>query len=183
MTKPKNDVLTFEEASKLFRYDAITGDLRWTDDVSVLSQYMKSIGVKRMRGRVAISKLDGARTQYLWIRLRGKKMYVHRVVWLLCRGEYPKDFIDHVDGNGLNNRIENLRDVPKTENARNMRRNKRNSSGHIGVGRWKNGKWFARVTSRDQERIYLGTFESMDDAIAARVKASAEHGYHAMHGK
>lgn len=182
MTKVKNDILTFDQANRLFTYDPFTGELRWSDKEGDLDE-LGPWSSKRLRGKICSHKLEGARTTYITLLLGKTKMYVHRIAWLLCWEEYPKFDIDHIDGDGQNNRIANLRDVPRRINMRNMRKKKTNSSGHNGVGRWKSGKWFARVTGENRERIYLGTFNSMEDAVAAQKKAAAKHGYHESHGK
>lgn len=57
----------------------------------------------------------------------GKTQFsAHRLSWLLYYGGWPKGHIDHLDGNALNNRIENLRDCKDTSNnMRNTLVNKR----------------------------------------------------------
>ncbi|MFC3189809.1 HNH endonuclease signature motif containing protein [Pseudocitrobacter faecalis] len=62
--------------------------------------------------------------QYWSVSYKNKQYKVHRIVWQLVRGDSlsPKDVIDHIDGNGLNNSILNLRVVDKALNNRNSRR-------------------------------------------------------------
>ena len=63
-----------------------------------------------------------------------KRRYTHRVIWELFNGEIPENMeIDHIDGNPLNNKINNLRIVSRKTNSRNSRMNSRNTSGIAGV--------------------------------------------------
>ena len=47
---------------------------------------------------------------------------LHRIVWALCYNELPEKTIDHMNGNRLDNRIENLREVTPSENCLNRLR-------------------------------------------------------------
>lgn len=76
---------------------------------------------RKYAGDIAGSLLtkDGGK-QYWQIKLDYKVYKVHRVVYLLCYGDIDSSLvIDHIDGNGLNNRIENLRLVPQFVNGMN----------------------------------------------------------------
>ena len=47
---------------------------------------------------------------------------MHRAIWAWHNGRFPTMQIDHVNGNGFDNRIENLREVTQSENMRNQHR-------------------------------------------------------------
>jgi hypothetical protein len=113
----------------------------------------------------------------------GVKHQSHRLAWLYVYGKHPKRQIDHIDGDGLNNRINNLRDVTCRENLKNSRLRSNNTSGVSGVYFHKpSGKWQALIFT-NSGRKYLGTFVDIKDAIAAREGAEIEHGYHENHGQ
>lgn len=99
----------------------------------------------------------------------------HHVVWALHHGDWPAGLVDHINGIRDDNRIENLRVVTRSENARNRRLSAANSSGANGVYRHKE-RWRATIT------VSLGTFDTFDEAVAARKLAEAGLGFHPNHG-
>ena len=68
----------------------------------------------------------------LQISIKGKLYLVHRLIFLYHHGYMPK-FIDHIDRNPLNNNIENLREVTRSENNQNVNKRKNNTSGYKNV--------------------------------------------------
>jgi hypothetical protein len=55
------------------------------------------------------------------VRVNGRKLNVSysRAVWALCYEQWPKDEIDHLNGDRRDNRIENLRECTSSENSLN----------------------------------------------------------------
>ena len=86
-------------------------------------------------------------------------------------------FVDHIDGDGLNNRRTNLRIVTNSQNQQNRKFNSGNKSGFKGVFLdRKRGQWVAQIKANGQT-IYLGRFHALAEAADARAKASANlHG-------
>lgn len=108
----------YEKFSKLLRYDPSTGQLYWRQ-AKMGRQLWRPAG-------------HADKTGYRRIMLDYKMYLAHRIIWLLVYGAWPKYFIDHIDGNPSNNKIENLRDVSHSENLQNSRRalwNRRRSNG------------------------------------------------------
>lgn len=176
-----------QELRRLFSYDPETGALTWTRR----SPAMFTDGAQTAEHRCAIwnGRYDGAAalnvrlpTGYLCGRVNGKRVLAHRVVWAISFDRWPQFEIDHMNGDPSDNRIANLRDVPRRENARNLKVYSANKSGVSGVGRWHNGRWRAYISSSGSA-IHLGSFESKADAVMARRAAEQALGYHENHGR
>jgi hypothetical protein len=105
---------------------------------------------------------------------KGRKyVYMHREIMRPRKGY----FVDHIDGNGLNNCRSNLRVCTQRQNQANQRP-RNGSSRFVGVSRHGN-KWAAQITWRG-ECFYLGLFEDEVEAAKARDRKAYElHGEHA----
>ena len=148
-------MLTQEQANSLFHY--YDGELI----------RISLIGKKAKLG--AIAGHVGKRG-YKFLSIRSKKYYVHRVIWLMHYGTLPQ-YIDHIDGNPLNNKIENLRACTAAENLCNAKTRSDNISGAKGVGWFKpKQKWRARVNFNKKE-YHIGYFDKKEDAINAVLEA------------
>lgn len=108
---------------------------------------------------------------------KARHFRLHRVL----TGATGRDHVDHVDGNGLNCRRSNMRLATHTENMRNSRRRRDNSSGVKGVtfDKW-TGRWQAKI-SVDGRTVHLGRFSSIEAAAEAYRKGSEK--YHGEFGR
>jgi len=106
---------------------------------------------------------------YRSIRIEGKDYRAHRLVWKYHYGKDPKEFIDHIDGNRVNNNIENLREATKQQNNFNRGPHKNNKLGIKGVSKHRN-KYTARIEINGKEK-YLGFFDTIEEARLAREEA------------
>jgi len=105
---------------------------------------------------------------YHRIRIGHSTLQTHCLIWIYHYGHLPENFIDHIDQNKLNNRIENLREVTRQCNARNCRVLSSNTSGVVGVYFSKNrDKWISRIIV-DGKTVQLGAFSSFNKAVRAR---------------
>jgi hypothetical protein len=112
---------------------------------------------------------------YWTIRHKGKIYLEHRLIYTMFHGEVPK-FLDHINGDKLDNHIENLRPCTLVENQRNKKLSKANKSGYKGVS-WRESRKAWRVAIRtDGKRIELGCFEDLE--LAGLVADMAREKYH-----
>lgn len=101
------------------------------------------------------------------------RIFMHR---FLMKISDPDVVVDHINGNRLDNRKENLRIASVTENNRNQTKIRSdNSSGYRGVAlNSKTGKYVAYVTGSNGKRKHLGTFSKAEEAAKAFDKAAKE---------
>lgn len=112
-----------------------------------------------------------------------KTLLLHRIILsrMLERQLTHDEWVDHIDGNTLNNRRDNLRLCTRSQNMRNQGANRRNTSGYKGVD-WNKDRrvWRAHITV-DNRKIYLGYFDTAEEAHKAYCEASAK--YHGEFGR
>lgn len=111
-----------------------------------------------------------AKTGYLETSLDQRRFLVHRLVFLYHKGYMPK-FVDHIDGNPLNNKIENLREASHGENMQNtgIRKNNRSGASVKGVYRYgKHGMWRVQIMLEKVLHTRAG-FENLEEAEAYAV--------------
>ncbi len=134
----------------------------------------------RHAGKEALHTIgsDGYFRGYLF----GKMTLAHRVAFALFAGRTDLAFIDHLNGNRSDNRASNLREVDRTENAKNKARPSNSTTGMIGVSKTYDGRFRAHITINDKT-VHLGRFATADLAQEARKKAEREFGFHPNHGR
>lgn len=180
--------ITPELCRQLLRYDPETGKLYWRER---LPATFRSDGARPPewncavwnRQRAGKEALKATSHGYRHGSINGVMLQAHHVVWLMAYGAPPSGFIDHIDGDPLNNRLNNLRDVSASINSRNRVLGVNNKSGHHGVcWRERSGKWEAHIGLKDGQK-FLGMFKTKEEAVAARLAAEKANGFHANHGR
>ena len=161
--------ISTEELNYHFRHDATEGKL-----------YRRFSRAGSPAGKEAGSIKD---TGYRALRVRGLYIATHRAIYQMVHGALEDGLdIDHIDGDRLNNKIENLRTVTRGENGKNKRLPRTNSSGIIGVNWSKpHSKWKA-VIKHNQHIYYLGLYTSKEEAAKVRMEAAIRFGFHPNHG-
>ena len=149
----KEASISAEDVRATFQYDPDTGDLLWKDNPK-----------KSRNGKRAGHPHCG----YITVRWRNNKHRVHRLIWLYHNGSWPT-LIDHINGDRLDNRIENLRNVSHSENNQNIS-SARGGSMYVGVWRGRRGGWVSAI--RHNKKTYnLGRFDTEEDAAKAYLDA------------
>ena len=119
---------------------------------------------------------------YVYMKFFKKAAYVHRLIFLYHHGYLPK-YVDHINGNKQDNRIQNLREVTRCQNMMNIKKTSLNKSGFKGVSfNRRMNKWVAQI-KQNKKHFYLGAFNSPEDAHDMyRQKAVQLHGEYANFG-
>lgn len=182
------DAVSPEQMRRLLRYEPDTGSLFWLprppEMFKVEERSRKRIHAAwnaKHAGKPALNCVSSY--GYLHGRVFRFSVAAHQAAWVLTQGHWPAYQIDHINGLGTDNRLCNLREVSHTENARNQKLSRTNTSGHTGVF-WatRDKTWIARIVV-DKEHLTLGYFDSKEEAVAAREAANKKYGFHPNHGK
>lgn len=145
--------VTYERVVDLFVYDPQSGAL-------VRKSKGKSVGTGYKKRAM--------------VNIDGNIVSLHRVIWLYMTGEWPKQ-VDHINGNPLDNRWENLRNATNTENSRNSRKPKNNTSGYKGVSFIPRLNKYRATIMVNRRSLHLGCYYCPKEAAAAYNTAAKEH--------
>ena len=165
---------TAEQARARFLYDPATGVLTrkaFTDKSGRL--FTRGAG----RQVTTVSKHGRG---YLHVALCGRPYLVHRVIFLMQTGRWPRFDVDHINGDCADNRWLNLRPASRSQNCANRGAAPSNKSGYKGVSLCADtGLWRARIKFKGKQAC-LGRFPSPFEAHAAYVVAAKRvHGQYA----
>lgn len=159
--------LTAEQLRQRLRYDPETGVMIW---VSLSPFYRKG-----KPGDIAGSFDNG----YVRIHLDGHFYYGHCLAWLYMTGEWPKDQVDHRNGDRGDNRWENLREATNSTNQQNQYKASRNNgTGCLGMSRRIDGYRKKRFVARimvDLKSISMGCFHTAKEAHTAYLAAKQKY--------
>jgi hypothetical protein len=157
--------ISVKELANLLAYNSKTGDLTWKVFVSPRATAGKTVRALTYGGRKR-------EKPYYRFNLKGRQYLAHRACFALHFGRWPEGEIDHKNGNGLDNRIENLRDVSPVINHRNqILKNRRNKSGVRGISK-SCRKWLVHIGRRK-----IGSFNCFGQALKARKEREVDLGY------
>jgi hypothetical protein len=154
-------MLTQERLKELFYYDKKTGFFKRVKGIASKGGSINNIaGCLTVRG-------------YWKICVDGKQYTAHRLAWLYVYGNFPEGFIDHINRIKVDNKISNLRVVTRSENLQNIYKatKKNKTSGVLGVSWFKRDKKWQAEIQKNKKRIYLGRYDSLEDAKNAYLEA------------
>ena len=175
--------MNFDEFNKNFYYDPTSPTcLRWAIWNGQSNYSRRDIG--DIAG--SLIRNPGGRIQSYRVSFKNKAKGVHRIIWEIFNEEIPSGMIiDHLNGNPLDNRIENLKCKTQKHNSQNKTLNSRNKTGFPGVS-WtivKGGKYTyadARVliNGKCKRKLFsvdkLGEIQALMLAVEWRESAIVE---------
>lgn len=154
--------MTQDELKRRLRYDPETGFFTWL--------------VKPCRNRQSGSVAGNISRGRIDIQIRKERFLAHRLAWLYMTGFMPAGEIDHINGDGADNRWKNLRSVTHKMNAQNKRKAQvDNQTGFLGVSPDRNK--FRATIFVDGKHKYLGSYYTPQEAH--QVYVLAKRRYHA----
>lgn len=125
--------------------------------------------------------------------LGGRIVQVHNIVWLLAHGQDTAELfpvtVDHIDRNGFNNSVENLRLASRKEQAANRLNDGKPGIPYPKAPVGKSGRRWVTVKKQDgrparyegafsyhNRLVYCGTFTTIDEAYQAVLEKRATLG-------
>lgn len=149
-----------DELRRLLHYDPDSGVFTW----------------KLTRGRANAGDKAGylRAIGYVVIRFGGRHEYAHRLAWVWMTGEQPPKEIDHINGNRGDNRWTNLRASSPSHNMQNVRKAWSHNKSTGLLGAYRNGRRFRAVIRANGRNLFIGAFDTADEAHAAYLKAKRE---------
>jgi len=165
-----SQVITFvERLNELFSYR--DGHLYW-----------KSLSSPLSRAKIG-AKAGALATRGYWrVKVDGVTHMAHRVIYAMHNNGYCPEFIDHIDGNTGNNKIENLRPATITENAQNVKLHKNSTTGIKNVS-WMPSKnrWRVMISINKKRKTWLVKDLELAELVAIEAR-DKYHGKFANHG-
>ena len=143
--------ITKEQILWLFHYDRPNGKLYWKN------HWNKSTRTRLIGLEAGAKHVLG----YKIVRIMNRDWQVHRLVYLIEKGVLP-EYIDHINGNRIDNRFLNLRLVNKRQNAQNFTAHRNGKL--VGTSFEKNrGLWESSIHI-DGKKKHLGRFKTEFEA-------------------
>lgn len=157
------DMLTQNYLKTLIHYNPETGECVRLSKTSFNTKAGEVINGKDDRG-------------YKRLMINRVRYKLHQLIWLYVYGEFPKEDIDHINQDKTDNRLQNLRDVSRSVNCRNIRFRKNSPFGISGIS-LNDSKYMVRIVQKGKEK-YIGRFDDFFEACCVRKSAEHKCQYH-----
>jgi hypothetical protein len=130
----------------------------------------------RAKGKIKVGQEVGniSTRGYKRVMIEYKEIAVHRLIFLMHHGYMP-NVIDHVNGNPLDNRIENLREATHQTNQYNKKIGRNNSSGCKNVS-WNKKSHNWQVHIRQNKKVYCWYVKDFE--LAELIACEARSKFH-----
>ncbi len=156
---PNDGAITAEYLRQILHYEPDTGNF-FHKITSGQARFGQIAGCPR--------KQDGS-----WVMsVDGRTYHRNRLAWFYVTGEWPKNEIDHKNGDRSDDRFVNLREATHAQNAVNRGASKNSKTGIKGVYPTAEGRFQVQCSKR-----HVGSYRTIGEARVARIKAETEaHG-------
>ena len=146
-------------------YDPETGEMKWLIDTC--------------RAKAGDVITYASSNGYRQVQINNKKYYQHRLAWKMVYGQWPEKNIDHKNGDTLDNRIENLREVSQATNTRNQdMRKSRSNTGIRGIRYNKTtGSYVVRIGDSRKPSYKNKNVKTLAEAVHLRKQWERELEY------
>lgn len=160
------EIINCEQVHRLFVVDEVAGRFFWK---------IPPRTHPRLLGKEAGSiKKTHSGKLYWMIKIGGTIFNRSRLMYLHIHGRFPYPCVDHVNGNSLDDRPDNLREATITENAWNHKFRARRIDLPMGVRLIQSsGRYQARI-SCNKKQIHIGAYDTPEEAHAAYVSKRKE---------
>lgn len=140
------------------KVDLELGKIYWID---ATKHHKNLVGLEAGTKRAGTSN-----SKFYWhVKIDSIPLKRSHLVFLFANGRWPEQQIDHINGNSLDDRIENLREVTATQNAWNHKSRRKKSNLPMGVRKLTSGQYQARITC-NKKQFVIGNFKTVQEASA-----------------
>jgi hypothetical protein len=134
--------------------------------------YNPETGEFTRNGRIAGGSYRHRNLTYRRVWVAGHQYSAHRLAWLYFYGVWPSGEVDHINGDGTDNRIANLRDATRGQNATNALAQKSSKTGLRGVHYHPGAKKYRAQICKNLKITHLGYFDTPEAAHQAYLSAA-----------